>query len=174
MLKRCNILLTCFIIIALCFLASGCGAGTVFDKTTGASLEFPLEADGYPREGVALINGETFELKNYGNIYHGETGEGRLSVKAEGGVLEIAVANGGAVTGWRVSDNVGLQSCSEYEPESVNDIKDGASGVVQRFVLRVPSERTEIVLKHINTLSAAGKTFDELEYDYQLIITVEP
>ena len=162
-------------LLAICLLVSGCGSGTVFDKTTGASLEFPLEDDGYPKEGVALINGKTFELENYGNIYHGETGEGRLSVKAEGGVLEIAGANGGAVTEWRVSDNVGLQSRSEYEPEiSADDIKDGASGTVQGFVLSVPLEKTEIVLRHVNTLSAAGKTFDEFEYDYQLIITVDP
>ena len=173
MVKRKKISAITALLSAVCLLLSACGSGTVFDDITGASIDFPLQDDGYPDPGAAIINGETFAL--YDDASPVEIVEKQLSVKAtDDGRLEVIVAKGGAITEWRASDNVRLINYAEFEPKiSAEDIKDGASGTVQRFVLGVPAEKATVVFKLINVLEASDKSFDELDCIYRLTLTVE-
>ena len=165
MVKNKNVLMLMLLIAAI--LLTGCSRNEDTQK-------FPVGKDGYPKESIVLINGNSYELANYDEVLSGGIGENEIFIDSESGQLEILLPVVGALTEWSAeeSEEIRLINYALLDTDIKPDkIKDGGSAAIQKFVFDIPeSEKTTIVFKHIN-ISEKEKTFSNRQYDYLLKIT---
>ena len=165
MVKNNNILIPMLLIVAI--LLTGCSRNKEIQ-------EFPIGEDGYPKESVVLINGNSYELKNYDKVLSGSIGESEVFIDSQSEQLEILLSVVGVLTEWSAeeSEKISLINYAILDTDIKTDkIKDGGSAAIQKFVFDIQeSEKATIVFKHIN-ISEKVKAFSNRQYDYLLKIT---
>lgn len=167
--KLISSLLFVFLISGM-FLLVGCEKESVSENK---EIEFPLDDKGYPQKDVVMINDKTYPLELVGESHSSSEIEVKIDKDSEN--LEIVLPQRLPINYWSLDEkeNLNLVSYSMIDfPIKNENMLEGPSPAVQKFVLNVAREETsEILLKWAN-VDEVDKLFKDKKEDYLLKIKV--
>lgn len=168
--KLLGIFLWAFLLAGM-FLLVSCGKESVSEKKE--DIEFPVDDKGYPQNNVVMINNKAYPIDLVGQSQM----ESEIEVKMDedSDILEIVLPQRLPINYWSLDEkeNLNLVSYSMIDfPIKNENMLEGPSPAVQKFVLNVAREESsEILLKWAN-VDDVDKLFKDKKEDYLLKIKV--
>ena len=167
--KVLSILLCAFLMSFMFFLAS-CSKEPVAENK---EIEFPLDDKGYPQNDLVMINNKTYPLDLVGESNTGS--EIEIKMEEDRDIVEIIIPQYLPINYWYLDEKeyLNLVSYSIVDfPIKNENMLEGPSASVQKFVLNVArGETSEILLKWSN-VDDVDKLFKDKKSDYLLKIRV--
>ena len=167
--KVLRIFFCAFLLSGVFFLAS-CEKEPV---TENKEIEFPLDDKGYPQNNVVMINNKAYPIDLVGESHMGS----EIEVKMDGDsdIVEIVLPQRLPINYWSLDEKENLNLISYIMtdfPIKNENMVEGPSAAVQKFVLNVAREESsEILLKWAN-VDEVDKLFKDKKADYLLKIKV--
>lgn len=167
--KVLRILFCAFLLFGM-FLLTSCSKESVSENK---EIEFPLDDKGYPQKDVVMINDKTYPLELVGESHMGSEIEVKMDQDSD--IVEIVLPQRLPINYWSLDEkeNLNLVSYSMIDfPIKNENMLEGPSPAVQKFVLNVArGETSEILLKWSN-VDESDKLFKDKKEDYLLKIVV--
>ncbi|MEQ0487917.1 hypothetical protein ABLW17_02475 [Anaerococcus murdochii] len=167
--KVLTILIGSFLLFVM-FLLTSCSKEPVSDDK---EMEFPLDDKGYPQNNLVMINNKTYPLDLVGESNMGSEIEVKMDQDSD--IVEIVLPQRLPINYWSLDEEeyLNLLSYSRIDfPIKNENMLEGPSSAVQKFVLNVAREETsEILLKWAN-VDEVDKLFKDKKADYLLKIKV--
>lgn len=170
--KKVLIILLGALLISFMFLLTSCSkeSATVKDDK---EVDFPLDNKGYPQKNIVTINNKAYPLDLVGESHMGSEIEVKMDQDSD--IVEIVLPQRLPINYWSLDEkeNLNLVSYSMIDfPIKNENMLEGPSPAVQKFVLNVAREETsEILLKWAN-VDEMDKLFKDKKEDYLLKIVV--
>ena len=163
--------LLCAFLLAGMLLLAGCKKESVSEKK--GDVEFPVDDKGYPQNNVVMINNKAYPIDLVGESHMGS--EIEIKMDQDSDIVEIFLPQRLPINYWSLDEkeNLNLVSYSMIDfPIKNENMLEGPSPAVQKFVLNVAREETsEILLKWAN-VDEVDKLFKDKKEDYLLKIVV--
>lgn len=157
-------------LLSVMFLLTSCTKEPVSDDK---EMEFPLDDKGYPQNNLVMINNKTYPLDLVGESHMGSEVEVKMDQDSD--IVEIVLPQRLPINYWSFDEKeyLNLVSYSMIDfPIKNENMLEGPSPAVQKFVLNVAREETsEILLKWAN-VDEIDKLFKDKKEDYLLKIKV--
>lgn len=157
-------------LLSVMFLLTSCSKEPVSENK---DIEFPLDDKGYPKNNLVMINDKTYPLELVGESHMGS--EIEIKMDQDSDIVEIVLPQYIPINYWSLDENeyLNLVSYSMIDfPIKNENMLEGPSAAVQKFVLNVAREETsEILLKWAN-VDEVDKLFKDKKEDYLLKIKV--
>ena len=157
-------------LLSVMFLLTSCSKEPVAENK---EVEFPLDDKGYPQNNLAMINGKSYPIDLVGESHMGSEIEVKMDQDSD--IVEIVLPQYLPINYWSLDEkeNLNLVSYSMIDfPIKNENMLEGPSPAVQRFVLNVArGETSEILLKWSN-VDESDKLFKDKKEDYLLKIVV--
>ncbi|WP_308748686.1 hypothetical protein [uncultured Anaerococcus sp.] len=168
--KKVLSILFCAFLMSFIFLLTSCSKEPVSDNK---EMEFPLDDKGYPQNNLVMINNKTYPLDLVGESHMGS--EIEIKMDQDSDIVEIVLPQRLPINYWSFDEKeyLNLVSYSMIDfPIKNENMLEGPSPAVQKFVLNVAREETsEILLKWAN-VDEVDKLFKDKKADYLLKIKV--
>ena len=168
--KKLLTILFCAFLMSFMFLLAGCKKEPVSENK---EVDFPLDDKGYPQNNTALINNKACPLDFVGESHRDSEIEIKMDENSD--ALEIVLPQRLPINYWSLDEKeyLNLVSYSMIDfPIKNENMLEGPSPAVQKFVLNVAREETsEILLKWAN-VDEVDKLFKDKKEDYLLKIVV--
>lgn len=162
----------CAFILTFIFLLSGCKNEFAQEKEN-IEMDFPLDDKGYPQNNIVTINNKAYPLDLVGESHMGS--EIEIKMDQDSDIVEIVLPQRLPINYWSLDEKeyLNLVSYSMIDfPIKNENMLEGPSPAVQKFVLNVAREETsEILLKWAN-VDEVDKLFEDKKEDYLLKIKV--
>lgn len=168
-----------FLRILFCtFLLSGIFFLTSCNKEPGPEkeeneIEFPVDDKGYPKNNIVMINDKTYPIDLIGESHRGS--EIEIKMDQDSDIVEIVLPQRLPINYWSLDEKENLNLISYIMtdfPIKDENMLEGPSPAVQKFVLNVArGETSEILLKWAN-VDEVDKLFKDKKSDYLLKIKV--
>ena len=161
----------CAFLLSGVFFLAGCEKESVSEEEN--EIDFPLDDKGYPQNNVVMINNKAYPIDLVGESHMGS----EIEVKMDGDsdIVEIVLPQRLPINYWSFDEKeyLNLVSYSMIDfPIKNENMLEGPSPAVQKFVLNVAREETsEILLKWAN-VDEVDKLFKDKKADYILKIKV--
>lgn len=157
-------------LLSVMFLLTSCSKEPVAENK---EVEFPLDDKGYPQNNLAMINGKSYPIDLVGESH--SSSEIEVKMDQDSDIVEIVLPQRLPINYWSLDEkeNLNLVSYSMIDfPIKNENMLEGPSPAVQKFVLNVAREETsEILLKWAN-VDEVDKLFKDKKEDYLLKIKV--
>ena len=157
-------------LLSVMFLLTSCSKESVSESK---EVEFPLDDKGYPKNNLVMINDEAYPLDLVGEPHMGSEIEVKMDQDSD--IVEIVLPQRLPINYWSLDEKkyLNLISYSMIDfPIKNENMLEGPSPAVQKFVLNVAREETsEILLKWAN-VDEIDKLFKDKKDDYLLKIKV--
>ena len=157
-------------LLSVMFLLTSCSKEPVADDK---EMDFPLDDKGYPQNNVVMINNKAYPIDIVGESHMGSEIEVKMDQDSD--IVEIVLPQRLPINYWSLDENeyMNLVSYSRIDfPIKDENITEGPSPAVQKFVLNVArGESSEILLKWAN-VDEVDKLFKDKKEDYLLKIKV--
>lgn len=157
------------VLVLSLFLLSACSSKNI--PASGKDLDFPLDDKGYPKNNLALVNGEIYPMDLVGKVHIASEIEVKIDKARED--LEISLPQYLPINTWSLEEETYLDLTSYSKiayPIKKENMLEGISPNVQNFKIQLPEgERTELVFKWAN-VNEADKLFKDKQEDYLLKI----
>lgn len=160
-------ILTIIFICALFLLLSGC-------SNEKKHLSFPQDKDGVPKSNVILVNGVEVECPDIKDSLMGDKISHVVNAKVqENGTVVVTLPKGAAINSWYIEEAEGIALISYFQEALVDEsveILEGPSYTGQTFTFAgAPSGVVRFKWANANQ---AGKSFEDKEEDYRLLVKV--
>lgn len=157
-------------LLSVMFLLTSCSKEPVSENK---EMEFPLDDKGYPKNNLVMINDKTYPLELVGESHRDS--EIEINMDGDRDIVEITLPQYLPINYWSLDENeyMNLVSYSRIDfPIKDENMVEGPSAAVQKFVLNLASgETSEILLKWAN-VDEVDKLFKDKKEDYLLKIKV--
>ncbi len=157
-------------LLSVMFLLTSCSKEPVEENK---EIEFPLDDKGYPKNNLVMINNKAYPLNLVGESHMGSEIEVKMDQDSD--IVEIVLPQRLPINYWSLDEkeNLNLVSYSMIDfPIKNENMLEGPSPAVQKFVLNVArGETSEILLKWSN-VDESDKLFKDKKEDYLLKIVV--
>ena len=157
-------------LLSVMFLLTSCSKEPVSDDK---EMEFPVDDKGYPQNNVVMINNKAYPIDLVGESHMGSEIEVKMDQDSD--IVEIVLPQRLPINYWSLDEKENLNLISYIMidfPIKNENIVEGPSAAVQKFVLNVAREETsEILLKWAN-VDEVDKLFKDKKEDYLLKIKV--
>ena len=157
-------------LLSVMFLLTSCSKEPVSDDK---EMEFPLDDKGYPQNNVVMINNKAYPIDLLVESHMGSEIEVKMDQDSD--IVEIVLPQRLPINYWSFDEKeyLNLVSYSMIDfPIKNENMLEGPSPAVQKFVLNVAREETsEILLKWAN-VDEVDKLFKDKKADYILKIKV--
>ena len=168
--KKVLSILLCAFLLTFMFLLTSCSKEPVAEKE---KIEFPLDEKGYPKNNLVMINNKAYPIDLVGESHKGSEIEVKMDQDSD--IVEIVLPQRLPINYWSLDEKeyLNLVSYSMIDfPIKNENMLEGPSPAVQKFVLNVAREETsEILLKWAN-VDEVDKLFKDKKEDYLLKIKV--
>lgn len=170
--KKVLIILLGALLISFMFLLTSCSkeSATVKDDK---EVDFPLDDKGYPKNNIVIINNKAYPIDLVGESHMGSEIEVKMDQDSD--IVEIVLPQRLPINYWSLDEKENLNLISYIMtdfPIKNENMLEGPSPAVQKFVLNVAREETsEILLKWAN-VDEMDKLFKDKKEDYLLKIVV--
>lgn len=168
--KKVLSILFCAFLMSFIFLLTSCSKEPVSDDK---EMEFPLDDKGYPQNNVVMINNKAYPIDLVGESHMGSEIEVKMDQDSD--IVEIVLPQRLPINYWSLDEKENLNLISYIKtdfPIKNENMLEGPSTAVQKFVLNVAREETsEILLKWAN-VDEVDKLFKDKKADYLLKIKV--
>lgn len=168
--KRVLTILLGAILLSFMFILTSCSKESAQNNK---KMEFPLDDKGYPKNNIVMINGKAYPLDFAGESHRGSEIEVKMDQDSD--IVEIVLPQRLPINYWSFDEKeyLNLVSYSMIDfPIKNENMLEGPSSAVQKFVLNVAREETsEILLKWAN-VDEIDKLFKDKKEDYLLKIKV--
>lgn len=157
-------------LLSVMFLLTSCSKEPVSENK---EVEFPLDDKGYPKNNLVMINGKAYPLDLVGQSKMNS----EIEIKMDGDrdLVEISLPQYLPINYWSLDEKENLNLISYIMtdfPIKNENMVEGPSAAVQKFVLNVArGETSEILLKWSN-VDEVDKLFKDKKADYLLKIKV--
>lgn len=165
--------LTIFIgsfLLSVMFLLTSCSKEPVSDDK---EMEFPVDDKGYPQNNVVMINKKAYPIDLVGESHMGS--EIEIKMDGDSDLVEIVLPQYIPINYWYLNEkeNLNLVSYSMIDfPIKNENMLEGPSPAVQKFVLNVAREETSEILLKWSNVDEVDKLFKDKKADYLLKIKV--
>lgn len=165
--------LTIFIgsfLLSVMFLLTSCSKEPVSDDK---EMEFPVDDKGYPQNNLVMINNKTYPLDLVGESHMGS--EIEIKMDQDSDIVEIVLPQRLPINYWSLDEKeyLNLVSYSMIDfPIKNENMLEGPSPAVQKFVLNVAREETSEILLKWSNVDEVDKLFKDKKEDYLLKIKV--
>lgn len=170
--KKILSILLCAFLASFMFLLAGCSKDSAPQKDK-MDVEFPLDDKGYPKNNLVMVNDKTYPLDLVGESNRGSEIEVKMDQDSD--IVEIVLPQRLPINYWSLDEkeNLNLLSYSRIDfPIKNENMVEGPSAAVQKFVLNLArGETSEILLKWSN-VDEVDKLFKDKKEDYFLKIKV--
>lgn len=170
------IVVSSLLMISGLFLFSACGKEESGDEK-GMGTQFPLDDKGYPKKDVLIINNESYPIDLIGSSHVDSKFDSELVVKMKGesGRLEVALPQALPINYWSIDEGkfIDLLSYRKVDfPIKDEDMTEGDSNTVQKFIFQVDKDGDDQVLLKWSNIDEMEKPFKDKKEDYLLKIKV--
>ena len=170
--KKVFTLLLCAFLLSFMFLLTSCSNESAQVKDD-KEVEFPLDDKGYPKNNLVMINGKAYPLDLVGQSKMNS--EIEIKMDGDSDIVEIVLPQRLPINYWSLDEKENLNLISYIMtdfPIKNENMVEGPSAAVQKFVLNVAREESsEILLKWAN-VDEVDKLFKDKKADYLLKIKV--
>lgn len=168
--KRVLTILLGAILLSFMFILTSCSKESAQNNK---KMEFPLDDKGYPKNNIVMINGKAYPLDFAGESHRGS--EIEIKMDEDRDLVELILPQYLPINYWSLDEKEYLNLISYNKidfPIKDENIVEGPSRAVQKFVLNLASgESSEILLKWAN-VDEVDKLFKDKKEDYVLKIKV--
>ena len=171
-LKRKKVLsiLLCTVLMSFLFLLVSCSKEPVAENK---EVEFPLDDKGYPKNNLVMINNKAYPLDLVGESHMGSEIEVKMDQDSD--IVEIVLPQRLPINYWSFDEKeyLNLVSYSMIDfPIKNENMVEGPSPAVQKFVLNVAREEASEILLKWSNVDEVDKLFKDKKEDYLLKIKV--
>lgn len=168
--KKLLTILFCAFLMSFMFLLAGCKKEPAQENK---EMDFPLDDKGYPKNNIVIINNKAYPIDLVGESHMGS--EIEIKMDQDSDIVEIVLPQRLPINYWSLDEkeDLNLVSYSMIDfPIKNENMLEGPSPAVQKFVLNVAREESsEILLKWAN-VDEVDKLFKDKKEDYLLKIKV--
>ena len=157
-------------LLSVMFLLTSCSKEPVSENK---DIEFPLDDKGYPKNNLLMINNKTYPIDLVGESHMGSEIEVKMDQDSD--IVEIVLPQRLPINYWSLDENeyLNLVSYSMIDfPIKNENMLEGPSPAVQKFVLNVAREETSEILLKWSNVDEVDKLFKDKKEDYLLKIKV--
>lgn len=168
--KRVLTILIGSFLLSVMFLLTSCSKEPVSENK---EMEFPLDDKGYPKNNLVIINDKTYPLELVGESHMGSEIEVKMDQDSD--IVEIVLPQCLPINYWSFDEKeyLNLVSYSMIDfPIKNENMLEGPSPAVQKFVLNVAREETSEILLKWSNVDEVDKLFKDKKEDYLLKIKV--
>lgn len=157
-------------LLSVMFLLTSCSKEPVSENK---DIEFPLDDKGYPKNNLLMINNKTYPIDLVGESHMGS--EIEIKMDQDSDIVEIVLPQRLPINYWSFDEKeyLNLVSYSMIDfPIKNENMLEGPSPAVQKFVLNVAREETSEILLKWSNVDEVDKLFKDKKADYLLKIKV--